>query len=1555
MADIIELEVVGKVTGLKPMLSTVSRLERELVRATKALDQNKISQQRYNTIIASTKTQYSALGVSAQRANAQVDKMAMSLKNTQAAEKAAQATRTLAREKDNLSRKYKPLYAATQLYEKGLMEIKRATTLGILSNEEAIKSTMRLKTAFNSATTGMSGGIAQAGRSTNQLGVVAQQTGYQVGDFLVQIQSGANPMMAFGQQATQLVGVLPLLSDQLGVSAGKLMGIAAGLGILIPLATAIAGYFLRLAGEVKESGDALGSFSSSMSDVRSAIEVSRSSVAELGAEFGYIAADIKKIQDAIIQASINEAFRDMADAVSPFSTAVTGAFDRIVTLQQQMAGMDLTIGSTSQQLQQVEMFELLGAEVDGVLESLGLTTYELVKIQGGFNRISAAGVAQDTEAMAAASLEAIAYLNSLSSSSEETSSNIDQAVIYINELLEAAGLTAAAINGSAEGMKVFAEMSERAAEAAADREQAVKSIKEATQNNIDSMQMELDLAQAILEARGDSAKVSKAIADNARAQVVANLENEGILGNNKNTIMAIYDSIVDVENQTNSWAKAMAGVAVQISGIMNALASLGGGLIENVSLRIQSEVLEAGGNLRDAAVANERYLHDMEMANISAAAAIEGTAAALVANTITIPALNAQFEENIRQTDRLTAATDAYRDRIKDAAAAVKAGGAAAKEAAKLLEKLREEIEQLEFDADPILAYNDALAHLNTLLGMENGLSIEAYSKAVDDLNKGLIESHPLVDGVANAFQDFMGRGFKDFSTFVDDILGLFKNMLIEMAMTALRNKILIPMVMGSAGSAAAGSAAGSAAAGAGGGMLGSLGAGVSAFGGGLTSGASVAFNGIMAGGGLGPAAGAVSGGLGMGGAAGVGTAIGAIAVPLLAVAAVFSFFNTKTKELDAGLRITADSTSTLVDEFKKIEESKFWGLSKDVSTDYNTMEDSSPITEAIDAIKDQALGLGAILGLTADNFSSFASQIQISLKGLSEDEANAEIARAFGVIADQFSYAALGHFEETYGGIIREGESALETLNNLANSLQVTNGIFKDLGFTLYDVSVVGAAAARDFADALGGLEALTAKSSAYYERFYSDSERVGAMTDKVREALSDLGVIMPATIADFRALVDQAARMGNMDLVGSLIDLSAPFAGLIDSQNVLLQDSSNTLREAFENEMQATRDKFDAIIDALGEKLTSAQARLDLSKSIATALSDALRSRLFPSAEAERQSVDEASAYLKSLVGQSEITDVDALRDALSIVANPSTDTYKTLEDYRRDFNRTSVVIGSLEKTASKTLEADQAIVRAIEEQIAQAELDAEMEISALQSQLDALLDMGGQLDVVIGLTEAILGFIATLNTLGLGTTSGTGTTTEDAITNIYNTELGRAPDQAGLDFYTGLAGSGTSIDDISNDIANSPEAKIQALYSELLGRTADQAGLDFYRDAISSGTTIDQVRADIASSQEALQSFSGGGYTGNGARAGGLDGQGGFMAMLHPQEDVIDRTRPTPTVSRDRGSEDSMTELRMEISELRSEQRQILMDISKNTKRTADIERKHDVQGTPPVRAA
>ena len=82
-----------------------------------------------------------------------------------------------------------------------------------------------------------------------------------------------------------------------------------------------------------------------------------------------------------------------------------------------------------------------------------------------------------------------------------------------------------------------------------------------------------------------------------------------------------------------------------------------------------------------------------------------------------------------------------------------------------------------------------------------------------------------------------------------------------------------------------------------------------------------------------------------------------------------------------------------------------------------------------------------------------------------------------------------------------------------------------------------------------------------------------------------------------------------------------------------------------------------------------------------------------------------------------------------------------------------------------------------------------------------------------------------------------------------------------------------------------------------------------------------------------------FEGGGDTGSGSRSGGLDGKGGFMAMMHPQETVIDRTlkgggggmvfSPTTTINIGGGSDTA--QLRAEFRQsLAARDRQLQKDL-------------------------
>ncbi|WP_411975918.1 tape measure protein [Sulfitobacter faviae] len=842
-----------------------------------------------------------------------------------------------------------------------------------------------------------------------------------------------------------------------------------------------------------------------------------------------------------------------------------------------------------------------------------------------------------------------------------------------------------------------------------------------------------------------------------------------------------------------------------------------------------------------------------------------------------LAALGGSVEETEAAASELEDTGSGLNDTLEDT------GGAGAK-AAKGAGAAADELERAKTEAE---AFNDALK--------------EAAFTAED---MGTEKANILmsgIDGVSKAFGDFIADGFSSFKDFASNILDAFKGMLSQMIAMAAKNRIMIGMGISAGGGMAGTAAQAAGAAPGGGGMMGNLmgiggGAGgmfgslLGAWGGGsgILGGASATIGAFMNGG--------ISGGLGAigsmagqatAGLAGLGTAIGAIALPVAAVAAVFSFFSSKTKILDKGLRITADATSTLVEEFEKIEKSRFWGLSKSRRTNYSPMEDDGPIKDAVDEIKNSALAMGDVLGLSADNFSSFASQISVSLKDLSEEEAQAEIQRAFGVLAEQFSYAALGHFQEELGNVIREGETADQALSALASSLQTANIAFRDLGFTMYETSVAGGVAAREFADLFGGVEQMAQATSAYYQRFYTDAEQVTNATRNMREAMAELGLIMPATIEGFRALVEQAERMGNMEQVASLIGMSGAFAGMIDGQNALQNKAAQDLQAAFAREMEATRAASQAAISGLQNSLTGARERLASSRAIANALESALKSRIFPSVEAERQAQDRAAEYLRSLVGQGEINDLDALQAALQAVANPSADTYATLEDYRRDFDMTSGVIRELERTAGVTLSADEQMVSLLETQITAQENAANRQIGLMEAQLSALLGIGDEMSL------------------------------EEALANF----------------------------EAAQAAANPALGPIEQIYKDVLGRSADAAGLAFYRGLLNSGAlTIDQIRADIAGSNEAITgnvpSFAGGGYTGNAPRSGGLDGKGGFMAMLHPQETVTDHTQG--------GNGELVAELRRlraEVAELKA----INITTARNTGKSAALAQKRDDIGT------
>ena len=89
--------------------------------------------------------------------------------------------------------------------------------------ERQVRRTAGAQSNAAVAARNLSNAQRMAGKSTNKFGMVSQQVGYQVGDFFVQVQSGTDALVAFGQQGTQLAGLMP------GIY-GAVVGIGLSLG-----------------------------------------------------------------------------------------------------------------------------------------------------------------------------------------------------------------------------------------------------------------------------------------------------------------------------------------------------------------------------------------------------------------------------------------------------------------------------------------------------------------------------------------------------------------------------------------------------------------------------------------------------------------------------------------------------------------------------------------------------------------------------------------------------------------------------------------------------------------------------------------------------------------------------------------------------------------------------------------------------------------------------------------------------------------------------------------------------------------------------------------------------------------------------------------------------------------------------------------------------------------------------------------------------------------------------------------------------------------------------
>ncbi len=153
---------------------------------------------------------------------------------------------------------------------------------------------------------------------------------------------------------------------------------------------------------------------------------------------------------------------------------------------------------------------------------------------------------------------------------------------------------------------------------------------------------------------------------------------------------------------------------------------------------------------------------------------------------------------------------------------------------------------------------------------------------------------------------------------------------------------------------------------------------------------------------------------------------------------------------------------------------------------------------------------------------------------------------------------------------------AGLDEMAQVVQEINKTQSALKGIGQQMSIFANLSDGVASKLMAAAGGIDALANSAAAYYNGFYSDSEKAAAAMKQVSQTLASVGLSMPATKAEFRALVEANMALGEAGAktVATLLGVSGVFAQLKDAAGeatVDLTSYRSALTEAYNAESQA------------------------------------------------------------------------------------------------------------------------------------------------------------------------------------------------------------------------------------------------------------------------------------------------------------------------------------------------------------------------------------------------
>ena len=198
-----------------------------------------------------------------------------------------------------------------------------------------------------------------------------QQTGYQVGDFAVQVGGGTSALQAFGQQGSQLFGIF---------GAG-----GAILGAVIAIVAALGNAYLKATDQVKDFSEEVDELTTATKTYTDLIKGERTTLNELGNDYFEVTKEVK----ALHASKIALAQFNLAEQLNQTITALEGefeAFGKLARVQQSVN--DITDKSSKRYKLLQRSLRLAKTSAFELGDSLGLQDKQTEALMGKFEALS---------------------------------------------------------------------------------------------------------------------------------------------------------------------------------------------------------------------------------------------------------------------------------------------------------------------------------------------------------------------------------------------------------------------------------------------------------------------------------------------------------------------------------------------------------------------------------------------------------------------------------------------------------------------------------------------------------------------------------------------------------------------------------------------------------------------------------------------------------------------------------------------------------------------------------------------------------------------------------------------------------------------------------------------------------------------------------------------------------------------------------------------------------------------------------------------------------------